>query len=107
MAKKIYLLVACTDEGIVKMWQFKARNERDVAAYICRYAWPYFEIFDRLGLVSYYDRSWETMEPEVFLEFVRRSRIDGDSTWGFEFYEIDPDAVEDVPESPVEAIGSN
>ena len=102
MGKQIIILIACTDDGIAKTWDFEADTALEVAAHICGDKWRFLEIFQQLNITSHYDHSWEFMDAATFLGHIYRSRMDGDSVWGFYVHEIDLATVEKVaPALPV------
>ncbi len=91
---KIYQLVACLDEGVSYSWHFRAKSEWHVAAYIVDNYWDYPEAFRYLGLEAYsrYEDE-EPLTPEILLNAIGESSIDGDSAYGFEIFEMTEEEI--------------
>jgi len=85
---KIYQLVACLDEGISYSWMFRAESEWHVAAYIVDNYQDYPDVFRCLGLDEFSRYEEEKITPEILLNAIGESTIDGDSEHGFEFFEF-------------------
>lgn len=91
---KIYQLVECIDEGVMKSWLFRSESEWHVAKYITDNPWNYGDIFKELGLDahSHYEEE-EPITPEVLLNAIGESHIDGDSSAGYEIFEATDEEI--------------
>lgn len=102
---KMYQLVACLDEGVIYSWLFRAESEWHVAKYITDNYWDYPEVFKHLGLDanSYYEEE-EPITPEVLLNSISESSIDGDSAYGYEIFEASDEDI--IPTNNAELVPS-
>lgn len=91
---KIYQLVECIDEGVMNTWLFRAESEWHVAKYITDNYWNYYDLFKELGLDahSHYEEE-EPITPEVLLNAISESHVDGDSSSGFEIFETTDEEI--------------
>ena len=96
--KKIWVLTASTREGIIETWTFKANNPMEIMAYITDNRGRFVWLLDKLRLVNYYTKEWETITAAELLIEIKKRRIATDSDCGFLLYEIDPAQVREVAE---------
>lgn len=91
---KIYQVVGCLDEGVSRSWHFRAESPWHVAEYITRHYQDYPELFEDLGIevFSRY-REIAPLTPEVILNAIDESCIDGDSAYGYEIFSMDEEDI--------------
>ena len=85
MGKTLYILTASIDEGVTDLWSFWAESEMQIAEHIMADPWNYRDFMDRLRVNM---RDVDNLAPADLLEYIHRSRVDGDSESGFEFHRI-------------------
>jgi len=90
---KLYQLVACLDEGISYSWLFKSESVWHIAAYVVENYQDYPKIFDLLGLDTYSRYEEEIITADILLNAIGESQIDGDSEYGFEFFEFEENDI--------------
>jgi len=93
---KLYQLVACLDEGVSYSWLFKAESVWHIAAYIVENYQDYPDMFRHLGLDPYSRFEEEKITPDILLNCIGESQIDGDSEYGYEFYEFEESDIQQV-----------
>jgi hypothetical protein len=90
---KIFILTVSLDEGVSDLWHFKAESELSVAQYIVNHQTIYAELLDYLPL----GKKTHQLTAATLLRLIEDSSIDGDSAYGFQWFEMDATDIVDVP----------
>jgi hypothetical protein len=90
---KIFILTVSLDEGVSDLWHFKAENELSIAQYIVDHATIYAELLDYLPI----GKKTNQLTAATLLRLIEDSSIDGDSAYGFQWFEMDTTDMVEVP----------
>ncbi|MEO0043629.1 MAG: hypothetical protein RL329_3077 [Bacteroidota bacterium] len=90
---KIFILTVSLDEGVSDLWHFKAESELSVAQYIVNHQTIYAELLDYLPL----GKKTEQLTAATLLRLIDESSIDGDSAYGFQWFEMQTKDITKVP----------
>lgn len=95
--KKSYILTESIDEGICRMWHFRAVNKYELAKYIIANRHQLSEMFEGISWQSglYRWRKSEELTPESLLLAISKTYIDGDSESCFQLHELSEEEGED------------
>ena len=96
---KLFVFTVSLDEGVSELWHFRASHELAIAQFILDNPKTYADLLDYLPI----GKKINKLTAATLLRLIHDSSIDGDSAYGFQIFELqEPDAIADVPDTPVE-----
>jgi hypothetical protein len=81
---KIFLFTVSLDEGVSQFWHFKADNELAICQHILDNIASYEDLLDYLPI----GKKINELTAALLLRLIENSSIDGDSSYGFQIFEL-------------------